>query len=62
MSKFVLNGTELDSKKADTKNKIRNALGSAVVITGNTIEVKYSIDEPKVAQILSEMGVSYSGG
>ncbi|MEA5508244.1 hypothetical protein VB715_00550 [Crocosphaera sp. UHCC 0190] len=62
MATFVLSGTELDSKKSQAKSRIANALGSGVKISGDTIEVTYSIDAPKVAQILNEEGVSYSGG
>lgn len=62
MSKFVLNGYELDSKKSEAKAKIVDALGSSVSISGNTIEVKYSSDATKVAEILNEVGVEYSGG
>lgn len=62
MTKFVLNGYELESKKAEAKSKIISALGSSVSISGNTITVKYSIDASKVAQILNQVGVSYSGG
>lgn len=62
MAKFVLNGSELDSKKSQAKAKITSALGSGVSISGDEIEVKYSSDATKVAQILNDSGVKYSGG
>lgn len=62
MAKFVLNGSELDSKKSEAKAKVSSALGSSVSISGNTIEVKYSSDEARVAAILNQVGVQYSGG
>ena len=62
MAKFVLDRMALDSKKSEAKGKIANALGSNVSISGDTIEVKYSSDATKVAQILNDAGVSYSGG
>ena len=62
MSKFVLTGYELDSKKSEAKAKIVYALGSSVSISGDTIEVKYNSDATKVAEILNQVGVKYSGG
>lgn len=62
MTKFILNGYELDSKKSEAKAKVTSALGSSVSISGDTIEVKYSSDATKVADILNQVGVQYSGG
>ena len=59
---IVLDGHELESKKAEAKSKVISALGSGVSISGDTIIVQYSIDVPKVTQILSAAYVSYSGG
>jgi hypothetical protein len=53
---------ELDSKKSQAKSKIISALGSSVSISGDSIEVNYSSDAAKVAAILNEVGVKYSGG
>ena len=61
MIKFVLSWSELDSKKSEAKAKIINALGSSVSISGDTIEVKFDSDAPKVAGILNQVGVKYSG-
>lgn len=62
MTKFVLNGYELDSKKSEAQAKVTSALGSSISISGNTIEVCYDSDAPKVAAILNQIGVQYSGG
>lgn len=62
MTKFVLNGNELDSEKSEAKAKIVDTLGSNVFISENTIEVKYSSDATKVVEILDQVGVQYSGG
>lgn len=62
MTKFVLNGYELGSKKSEAKAKVTSALGSYVSISGDTIEVRYDSDAPKVADILNQVGVQYSGG
>jgi hypothetical protein len=62
MTKFVLNGYELESKKSEAKAKVTSALGWSVSISGNTIEVRYDSDASKVAAILSQVGVKYSGG
>lgn len=62
MTKFVLNGYELDSKKSEAKAKVLSALGWSVSISGDTIEVKYSSDAAKVAAILNQVGVQYTGG
>jgi len=61
MSKFVLDKYELDSKKSQAKAKLVNSLGSSVSISGDEIEVP-SYDASKVAQILNQEGVKYSGG
>ncbi|NJO62224.1 MAG: hypothetical protein HC836_29555 [Richelia sp. RM2_1_2] len=61
MTRFVLNGYELDSKKSEAKAKIIDALGSNVFISENIIEVKYSSDATKVVEILDEVEVQYSG-
>ena len=62
MTKFVLDSLEYDSKKSRAKAKITNVLGSSVTISGDTIEVKYISDANKVAQILNEEDIKYSGG
>ena len=62
MSKFVLNGYELNSKKSETKAKIAPAFGYSVSILRNTIEVKYNSDATKVADIFNQVGVQYTGG
>ena len=62
MTKFVLNGYELDSKKSEAKAQVTSALGSYISISGDTIEVRYDSDAPKVADILNQVGVQYSGG
>lgn len=61
MTKFVLNGYELDSKKSEAKAKVLSALGWSVSICEDTIEVKYSSDAAKVAAILNQVGVQYTG-
>ncbi|BAG03369.1 MULTISPECIES: hypothetical protein [Microcystis] len=62
MTKFVLDKYALDSKKSEAKAKVVNSLGSSVTISGDTIEVNYSSNATKVAQILSQVGIKYSGG
>ncbi|MDB9396983.1 MAG: hypothetical protein EWV64_15405 [Microcystis flos-aquae Ma_QC_C_20070823_S18] len=62
MTKFVLDKYALDSKKSEAKAKVVNSLGSSVTISGDTIEVNYSSNATKVAQILNSEGVKYSGG
>jgi hypothetical protein len=61
MAKFVLDSYALDSKKSEAKAKVAGALGSSVSISGNEIEVP-SYAAEKVAQILSQVGIKYSGG
>jgi|GEM_PF-3073309 len=61
MSKFVLDRYELDSKKSQAKAKLVNSLGSGVSISGDEIEVS-SYNATKVAEILNQVGVKYSGG
>ena len=60
--KFVLDGYELDSTKADAKAKVISQLGSYVSVSGDTITVTYDSDSAKVTQILDSVGVQYSGG
>jgi len=61
MAKFVLDKYALDSKKSEAKAKIAGSLGSNASISGDEIEVP-SYDASKVAQILSQVGIKYSGG
>ena len=61
MAKFVLDSYALDSKKSDAKAKIADAIGSNASISGNEITVP-SYSAEKVAQILSQVGIKYSGG
>jgi hypothetical protein len=61
MAKFVLDKYALDSKKSEAKAKIAGSLGSKASISGDEIEVP-SYDASKVAQILSQVGIKYSGG
>jgi len=61
MAKFVLDNYALDSKKSEAKAKVAAALGSSVSISGNEIEAP-SYAAEKVAQILSQVGIRYSGG
>ena len=62
MTTFVLNGYESDSKKAKAKAQVISQIGFGVSVSGDTITVKYQIDVSKVAEILSSVGVQYSGG
>lgn len=62
MTKFVLNGYELDSKNSTAKVQVTSALGSSVSISGDTIEIHYNSDAPSVVAILNQVGVQYSGG
>jgi hypothetical protein len=61
MPKFVLHSYALDSKKSEAKAKIIDALGSNASISGNEITVP-SYSTEKVVQILSQVGIKYSGG
>ena len=60
MTKFVLDKYALDSKKSEAK-AIVGSLGSNASISGDQIEVP-SYDASKVVQILSQVGIKYSGG
>jgi len=61
MTKFVLDKYALGSKKSEAKAKIVGSLGSNASISGDQIEVP-SYDASKVVQILSQVGIKYSGG
>jgi hypothetical protein len=56
-----LHSYALDSKKSEAKAKIIDALGSNASISGNEITVP-SYSTEKVVQILSQVGIKYSGG
>lgn len=60
MAKFVLDRYALDSKKSEAKAKVAGAIGSNASISGDEIEVP-SYEATKVAQILSQVGIKYSG-
>lgn len=54
------NGQLTKSQKPEAK--VISAFGSYVSISGDTIDVRYDSDAPKVANILNQVGVQYSGG
>jgi hypothetical protein len=51
----------LDSQKSEAKAKVVSELGSNASVSGDVIEVP-SYNATKVAQILSQVGIKYSGG
>ncbi|CCI05679.1 MAG: hypothetical protein ACK4YL_15775 [Microcystis sp.] len=61
MPKFVLDKYALDSQKSEAKAKVVSELGSNASVSGDVIEVP-SYNATKVAQILSQVGIKYSGG
>ncbi len=62
MTKFVLNRYELNAKKSEAQAKIVSAFDYSISILGGTIEVKCSSDATKVADILNQLEVQYTGG
>jgi hypothetical protein len=56
-----LDSYALDAKKSEAKAKIADAIGSNASISGNEITVP-SYAAEKVTQILSQVGIRYSGG
>ena len=61
MPKFVLDKYALDSQKWEAKAKVVSELVAIASVSGDVIEVP-SYNATKVAQILSQVGIKYSGG